>query len=128
MPGVQRRRCRGIQLYGQAWVLADKLHIPPFQNTVINAFEDVSKKLQMVTMPCFEFVYANTPKGSPLRRLQVHHCATELRPEYLDGDSDHFPHEMLAEIAFLLASTHTGLKKFSRKRLIKDFEVEISDH
>ena len=54
-------------------------------------------------MHCFEYVYENTPAGSPLRRLFVRHCAFVADAKtLLSEESESFPKEMLMELSVYL--------------------------
>jgi hypothetical protein len=108
------------------WVLADKLLIPRLQNLVINSIEKIRKKLNMVaTWPTnLNYIYSNTTPESPLRRLIVHHCATNLAIGSFSTHGNQFPKEMLLDIITFLSTSHSTRSALASSRDIKDYEVK----
>lgn len=108
------------------WVLADKLLIPRLQNLVIKTIEEIGEKLNefATSSANLDYIYSNTAADSPLRRLIVHHCATELNIKWLSKNGDQFPKEMLLDIITYLCSTHPARDDLASDRDMEDYEVK----
>jgi hypothetical protein len=111
----------------QLWVLADKLLIPELQILVIDKIDDIREVTQATD--CLDYVCKNTSAGSPLRRWFVHQCATQLEPGWFTEHPEHFPQEMLIDLAAIWSrntseQTKVGLMEETN---ITDFEVEIPE-
>jgi hypothetical protein len=107
------------------WVLADKLLIPRLQNLVINSIEKIRKKQNAVaTWPSnLNYIYSNTTAESPLRRLIVHYCATDLGTGSYSTHNQ-FPKEMLLDIITFLFHSHLTRRSLASNRDMKDYEVK----
>ena len=73
------------------WILADKLLIPVLQNKILDALAAI-ETLPVDVLPCVQYVYDNTPEGSPLRRFLVEQIAWHVRPQAYAATPDLFPH------------------------------------
>lgn len=64
--------------------------------------------------------------GSPLRKLFVDHCAWNVMHTRFKERPDHFPQEMLLDLAEKLTASFPGERKqeLSTDREIEDFEIE----
>ncbi|KAF8848134.1 hypothetical protein BDZ45DRAFT_539644, partial [Acephala macrosclerotiorum] len=82
----------------ELWVLADKLLIPPLQNTIIHELERQRNRFRATSTSCINYVYEKTAPGSPLRRLFVSWCAWNMARSRFEERPEHFPKEMLLDL------------------------------
>jgi hypothetical protein len=110
------------------WVLADKLLIRPLQNAAMNELGALCARHKMLPTPALNYVFNNTQEGSPLRRFFVYKCAQALKPSCYTRFPEHFPKEMLLELAVYLTKAMDDLprKPKSPKFRISDYEVRES--
>jgi hypothetical protein len=113
----------------QLWVLADKLLIPELQNLVIDKIDEIREVTETVPTSVLNYVYEKTSAGSPLRHWFFHQCTTQLEPEWFTEHPEHFPQEMLIELAAFWSrnmSEKTKVKLMDEVN-ITDFEVEVPE-
>ncbi|TVY73304.1 hypothetical protein LSUE1_G005518 [Lachnellula suecica] len=94
----------------QLWVLADKLLIPQLQNQAIRELHRAQMGPLDVGDPRIPFstinyLYENTPRGSPLRKYIINMCALYVDEQYYLTNSSEFPKEMLLELVVAFAET-----------------------
>ncbi len=80
-----------LQALAEAWILADKLIIPKLQNAVMNKLYCIAMKKGFPT-GCFNYVYANTQDGSPLRKILINFIAQLVQDGFIKKSSKAFPH------------------------------------
>lgn len=114
----------------QLWVLADKLLVPELQNLVLDKIDEIREVTQVIPTECLNYAYQNTSSDSPLRRWFVHQCVTQLEPEWFTEHPEHFPHEMLIELAATCSENLPGEFKVGlmAESNLADFEVEVPDN
>jgi hypothetical protein len=86
----------------ELWVLAEKYGIPALQNRVIEAMVDIGSITQCIPNGTFPYVYENTAKGSPLRRLCVAMVATYFTAKKVKEvfqDLNYYPAEFFYELS-----------------------------
>ena len=121
-----------VHYVAQLWVLADKLLIPRLQNAA--AQEIATQRFNSGKIPTWSlnYVYENTGRGSPLRRLFIRLCAPALcdrqLPDFYTRHPDKFTKEMLLELAdfltdVLLHGTDITMLKRGEYFRIMSFEV-----
>jgi hypothetical protein len=84
----------------QLWVLAERLNMPALQNDAIDGIQ--ARRLVMgeeFQTKTFNYIYANTIKGAMLRKYLVDICVPRLNSLKFKVLQQHFPKEMLDEIA-----------------------------
>jgi hypothetical protein len=113
----------------ELWVLADKLLIPSLQNVVIRELERLRKRFRTTSTRCLHYVYEKTGPGSQLRNLFISWCAFNMVSTRFEEKPDHFPKEMLLELARLLVESmpETIKERVVDERDMADFEVEEVD-
>jgi hypothetical protein len=112
-----------FRITAQLYVLAQKFLIPRLQNCVLDAIENARSVSGYI--PTFQIVYAweSTPSESPLRRLLLHYCSHNLRASRYWEIPEHFPKDMLLDLATLFRDM-TQEKKVAGSPDMKDFYVE----
>jgi hypothetical protein len=113
----------------ELWVLADKLLIPSLQNVVIQELERLRKKFKSTSIRCLPSVYEKMGPDSQLRKLFVSWCAFNVASTRFEEKPDHFPQEMLLELAKVLVQNmpETVRDKITGERDMADFELEEPD-
>ena len=113
----------------ELWVLAGKLLIPSLQNIVIRELERLRTRYKTTSTRCLHYVYENTGPGSQLRKLFVSSCAFNMASKRYEEKPDHFPYEMLLELAQELVNRVPEVVKdrITNDRDMADFEVEEPD-
>jgi hypothetical protein len=113
----------------QLWILADKLIIPELQNLVINKIDKICEVTGNIPTAVLDSVYAKTSVESPLRRWFFYQCSTQLESDWFTKHPEHFPQEMLIELAAFWSSNMTVQARvgFMEKTSITNFEVELAD-
>ncbi|CZR51148.1 uncharacterized protein PAC_01023 [Phialocephala subalpina] len=113
----------------ELWVLADKLLIPPLQNSIVQELERQRKRFKATSTSCINYVYEKTAPGSPLRRLFVSWCAWNVARSRFEDRPEHFPKEMLLDLVQLLAQrVPTSTKEaLAKERDMKEFEVPLGE-
>jgi hypothetical protein len=86
-----------LQALAEAWILADKLIIPKLQNAVMNKLYFIAMKKGFPT-GCFNYVYANTQDGSPLRKILINFIAQLVQDGFIKKSSKAFPHQLLIDV------------------------------
>ncbi len=79
------------------WILAERFIIPRLQNLVMRNL--VSSMRDRSSSSWIVHAYKGTSKGSPLRRLAVDITLYHLPSDWIKEHSEHFPQEMLHELA-----------------------------
>ncbi|KAE9381284.1 hypothetical protein N431DRAFT_392327 [Stipitochalara longipes BDJ] len=117
------------QILVELWVLADKLLVPALQNVVIKELERLRNKYKTTSTRCLPYVYEKTGPGSELRKLFISWCAFNVTSTRFEEKPDHFPHEMLLELAQVLVEKmpDTVKERITDERDMADFEVEEPD-
>jgi hypothetical protein len=125
-PTLREKQQKENLALSNLWVLADKLLIPRLQNLVINSIDKIRQKQNMIagSSANLNYIYSNTTPESQLRRLIVHHCATNLSIGTFSTSGDIFPKEMLLDIITFLANSHPTRSSLASKRDMKDYEVK----
>lgn len=95
----------------QLWVLADRLLIGRLQNEVLRCIDERREKSKQIAIHTLNYIYENTPSGSPLRRFVVHYCTFLSSSKQLEDKSAHFPHEMPIEMLCYISAT---VQRFGR--------------
>ena len=113
----------------QLWILADKLIIPELQNLVIGKIDEICEVTEIIPTAVLDSVYAKTSVESSLRRWFFYQCSTQLDSDWFTEHPEHFPLEMLIELAAFWSRFMTVQDKvgFMKKTSITDFEVELTD-
>ncbi|TVY34856.1 hypothetical protein LSUB1_G005412 [Lachnellula subtilissima] len=107
-------------------ILADELMIPSLKNLVIWELERLRKRFHTISTHCLNYVYENTESESPLRMLFLHWCAFNMVESRFKEKPEHFPKEMLLDLAVVQSRAlpkKTGELK-SRGRDMMMFKVE----
>ncbi|TVY73309.1 hypothetical protein LSUE1_G005522 [Lachnellula suecica] len=111
------------------WLLADRLLIPSLQNNVIWKIERLRREHRAVSTSCLNHVHEHTLPHSPLRVLFLHQCAFNMVHSRFSEKPDHFPKEMLLELAKLLSVTvsRSLAGRKDARRDLTHFKVEEED-
>lgn len=75
--------------------------IPSLQNTAVLHMEWLRLTFHTISTNCLNYVYENTEWESPLRMLFLHWCAFNMAESRFMEKPEHFPKEMLLELAAL---------------------------
>jgi hypothetical protein len=85
------------------WELAEELLIRGLQNLVVHTMVAFQESCNAVPAHTIVHVWESTAKGSPLRRLLLHQCATFLGESWYSQHPNQFPNEMLLELVEIFA-------------------------
>lgn len=109
--------------------MADKLLIPSLQNVVIRELERLRYRYKTTSTRSLYYVYEKTGPGSELRKLFISWCAFNMASTRFEEKPDHFPREMLLELAQeLVNKMPDGVKNMNNgMRDMASFEVEEPD-
>jgi hypothetical protein len=126
---TRNEKSKADQWLVELWVLADKLLIPTLQNVVIRELERLRKRFKTTSTRCLHYVYEKTGPGSQLRNLFLSWCAFNMASTRFEEKPDHFPKEMLLELARVLVESipETIKERVVEGRDIADFEVKEAD-
>jgi len=95
-----------IQALVELWVLADKLLIRRLQNDAMRQIQALSDKFAVLATKCLHYVYENTGKDSPLRKVFIYQVAWESELDILEQARKDIPEEMLWDVvAFMIKAT-----------------------
>lgn len=86
------------------WILAEKFLIPQLQNHVIRKVYELNHEANTIPLHCLNYVWENTPPGSPLRLFLLHLFASRARIDLYSKCPDSYPKEMLADIIKLIGN------------------------
>ena len=106
--------------------MADKLLCLSLQNLVIWELERLRKRFHTISTHCLNYVYENTEPESPLRMLFLHWCAFNMVESRFQEKPEHFPKEMLLELAVVQSRAlpkRTATTKSERRDMMV-FKVE----
>lgn len=99
----------------QLWVVADKLLIRPLQNAAIGVLQgfweespdDSSPRHGGLGTSWIQYAYDHTIPESPLRNFAADICAYKVSPEGFADHPEHFPKEVLLDMAIVLSKAVT---------------------
>ena len=95
------------------FVIADKLLIPQLQNAIIVLFHKALAAGKDQPVSCVKYIWENTTKENPLRRLILHYCVFYFNPIWLSKNHQQFPKEFLIE-ALEILGTNKELPKLGK--------------
>lgn len=81
------------------WVLAEKFLLPALQNRAMDLIRVGLDEHRHILTDCLDWVYENTPVGSPLREVFVWQVGLEIDPDIFALEPDMFPVPFLLELA-----------------------------
>lgn len=131
---LEEKECKQEDLsLAKLWVLADKLLLPRLQNQVIEKMEEIRSVLKGIPTSCCVYVYNNTLPGTTLRRWLVHNSATNLDQQWFRANPDHFPKDMLMEMAlfwrsWVLSRSEAQLNDWKKGLAISDYHVHVYEN
>jgi hypothetical protein len=113
----------------QLWILADKLIIPELQNLVIKKIDEICEVTEIIPTAVLDSVYEKTSVESPLRRWFFYQCSTQLESDWFTEHPEHFPQEMLIDMAVFWSRNMSEQTKIGLMEnfTITDFEVELPE-
>jgi hypothetical protein len=111
------------------WILADKLIIPELQNLVIKKIDEIYEVTEIIPTTVLDSVYAKTSVESPLRRWFFYQCSTQLESDWFTEHPEHFPQEMLIDMAVFWSKNMSEQTKvvLMDNFTVTDFEVELPE-
>ena len=89
--------------YFYLWIMADRFLVPRLQNAVLRKFAETARGLPQAVfqdecVQCVQYIYRNTTKGSPLRRLLLQGFMVGDRFRTMTQDLESCPQEMILEM------------------------------
>jgi hypothetical protein len=99
----------------QLWIVAEKLLIRPLQNAVILVLQGFWEESPNDSPPrhgglgtsWIQYAYDHTVLGSPLRKFAADICAYKVSTEGFADHPEHFPKEVLLDMAIVLSEAVT---------------------
>jgi hypothetical protein len=108
-------------------VRADRLFIRKLQNDVICLMEELQVRTEKIPTSTFPFVWENTQTTSPLRRYLLDGCIFDLDQSWFQWSPDHFPKEMLLELATDLLAMHINGTEYKRHKARDMAEYKVPE-
>ena len=123
-PDQARPSCKVL---ADLYIFGETRIMPELQNAVIDAIIDCLMKDNLLSVGSIDYIYANTPKGSPIRQLYVEMMVNgnvDLRDPIwgIEGKTPGiiYPREFLADMIFSMQDRFVGKHKkrvdFTRER------------
>lgn len=123
----------------ELYILADKLQDASTKNTVIKSIINSMKQpddegIWWTFGPAtIKMIYAETPQGSPLRRLAIDSLSDLIWTDTLRESSDIYPNAFLADVAIAALknckkpSAYQQLRKSDGVKYVEDIKIEKDD-
>ena len=118
-----KQKSTADQTLVELWVLGDKFFIPSLQNAAIREIDRLRRRYRTTSTQCLEYIWDKTIQGSPLRKLFLEYCAFNIRSTRFLEKPDHFPKEMLLELAQLMIETGQPYKSKKVNRNRRDYYI-----